>query len=248
MNHRVVNALQAFLLLVCWIGISATALADQSNSNHLAKRKLVAEMLATAVAFEMDNDRYDRIDQILRDSVHEDVDVLSAAVRQEHGEIISQVGNHSDHWTLTPGDRSTPTQLQVPLYGGGKRIMTVELRFNSIDESRPPGRLYFADVIALHISPDWLTGKDRQLLTSALSRPVKKYRYVLSAAVRRNGELVASVGDHTNLWRKHAEDSRLTKRLTAPVYQSGEEIAIVEVTVKTVTVVDVITVINSLLF
>ena len=77
MNHRVVNALRAFLLLVCWIGISATALADQSNSNHLAKRKLAAEMLATAVAFEMDNDRYDRIDQILRDSVHEDVDAVS---------------------------------------------------------------------------------------------------------------------------------------------------------------------------
>jgi len=243
--NRVVTAFRAFVLFVFLIGISAPALADQSISNHLAKRKLVSEMLAAAVAFEMDKDRYDRIDHILRDSVHADVDVLTAAVRQAHGEIISQVGNHSDYWTLSPTDRSTSTQVQVPLYEGDKRIVTVELRFNSYDESRPPNRLYFAEVIASHISPDWLVGRERQWLTNALSRPVKKYRYVLSAAVRRNGQLIASVGDHTSLWRENAENSRFAKRLTAPIYQSGEEIARVEVTVKTLTVVDVI---NSLLF
>jgi len=242
---RSFTAFRAILVLVFWIGIVAPASADKALGDHYARLKLVTEMLATAVAYEMDHDRYDRIDQILRDTVHEQVDVISAAIRKTNGEVISHTGNHMDHWTLTPDDRSIPTQVHVPLYEDDKRIAMVEVRFNTYDKSSRPGRLYFADVLASYISPDWLEGKGRQLLTSALRRPVDEYRYVLSAAVRRNGELIASVGNHENLWREITEDSLFTRKLTTPVYQSGKEVATVEVTVKTVTVIDML---NSLLF
>jgi len=239
---RLFTRLQAVVVLVFWIGITAPASANQGIGDHAAKIKLVTEMLATAVAYEMEKDRHDRIDQILRDAVHKQVDVLSAAVRKANGDVISYTGNHIDHWTLAPGDGSTPRQVQVPLYEDDKRIAMVEVRFNSYDKSSPPSRLYFADVIALHISPDWLAENKRQWLTDALRRPVERYRYVLSAAVRLDGKLIASVGDHKNLWPENARESRFTRRLNAPVYQSGREVATVEVTVKTLTFLDFISI------
>ena len=86
---RSFTAFRTILVFVFWIGIVAPASADKALGDHYARLKLVTEMLATAVAYEMDHDRYDRIDQILRDTVHEQVDVISAAIRKTNGEVIS---------------------------------------------------------------------------------------------------------------------------------------------------------------
>ena len=240
MSH-VLTTFRAFVLVIFCIGTTAPVFADQSANNHLAKRKLVVEMLAISVVFEMDKGRFDRIDSVLQDWMHGQVDVLSAAVRKVNGEVISQAGDHLDHWTLDPNDLSTPIQVQVPLYEDDKRTWMVEIRFSTLEKSSPSSRLYFADVLALTISSEWLSGKQHHALTDALRRPVEEHRYVLSAAVRGiDGELIASAGDHEKHWRENAEDTVFARRLTAPVYRLDEEIATVEVMVKTLTVADVL--------
>ena len=59
---RSFTAFRAILVLVFWIGIVAPASADKALGDHYARLKLVTDIFDTEAAYEMDHDRYDRID------------------------------------------------------------------------------------------------------------------------------------------------------------------------------------------
>ena len=76
--------------------------------------------------------------------------VKSVAVRRADGSFIDAYGSHNDNWTLKQGDRSTHTEVQVPLFEGKSQIASVEIRFAGLNEglSLLDRRASFASVIA----------------------------------------------------------------------------------------------------
>ena len=48
-----------------------------------------------------------------------DSDVLSVGVRTVEGELLMAAGPHAATWTPPPEDKSTPEQMQVPIYQNG---------------------------------------------------------------------------------------------------------------------------------
>lgn len=56
-------------------------------------------------------------------------DLLSVAIRQAGGNIVSRAGDHTRHWRGALATNSTETDIIVPLYSGGKKWGQAELAF-----------------------------------------------------------------------------------------------------------------------
>jgi len=110
-----------------------------SNNAHLSERKFTVETLAVHVAMELDNSSgqgSDEISELLRSTVQRNNIVKSVAVRKRDGSLLDVYGSHDNNWTLKQGDRSTPTQVQVPLFEGTEQIASVEIRFAGLNEGK----------------------------------------------------------------------------------------------------------------
>ena len=114
-------------------------LFPNSNNAHLSERKFTVETLAVHVAMELDNSSgqgSDEISELLRSTVQRNNIVKSVAVRKGDGSLLDVYGSHDNNWTLKQGDRSTPTQVQVPLFEGTEQIASVEIRFAGLNEGK----------------------------------------------------------------------------------------------------------------
>jgi diguanylate cyclase (GGDEF)-like protein/PAS domain S-box-containing protein len=134
------------LLLSDMLGMVPDTKRAEINS-----RRAIAESLAVQFSMVVANDQLASVTEILKVLVARNEDVLSAALRRGTGEVLSEFGDHEDHWTLKPGDNSTANQLQVPLFDKKGIWGTVELSF--VDISRSHQGLFlsnsFPGVIAL---------------------------------------------------------------------------------------------------
>jgi diguanylate cyclase (GGDEF)-like protein/PAS domain S-box-containing protein len=104
---------------------------DVKNS-ELKTRKVIAEMLAVQLSMEVRNNKKETLQNILESVLERNSQVRSVAVRTETGGIIAKAGEHEKLWTLKPGERSTPTQIQVALFDGATRWGNVELQFDTL--------------------------------------------------------------------------------------------------------------------
>jgi len=112
-------------------------LFPNSNNARLSERKFIVETLAVHVAMEMDNSSGQgsaEISELLRSTVQRNNIVKSVAVRKGDGSMMDVYGSHDSNWTLKLGERSTPTQVQVPLFEGKNQIASVEIRFAGLNE------------------------------------------------------------------------------------------------------------------
>ncbi len=109
---------------------------------ELNSRKVIAESLAVQLSTGALDEQLAGSTEILRSVVERNDSVLSAALRRLRDDHTVEVGDHLAHWTLEPTDRSTPTQVQVPLYEGREKWGTVELRFRELSKG---GRLFSFD-------------------------------------------------------------------------------------------------------
>lgn len=124
-------------------------LFPKSNTNALTERKFIVETLAVHVAMELEQENNEKISELLRTTVTRNSIVSSVAVRRADGTFIDAYGSHQENWTLEPQEKSTPTQVQVPLYEGTNQIATVEIKFKGLKEglSLLDRRASFASVI-----------------------------------------------------------------------------------------------------
>ncbi len=109
---------------------------DNENARK-SERKFTVETLAVHVAMELDNSSgqgSDEISELLRSTVQRNNIVKSVAVRKKDGSLLDVYGSHDSNWTLKQGDRSTLTQVQVPLFEGEDQIASVEIRFAGLNE------------------------------------------------------------------------------------------------------------------
>lgn len=124
-------------------------LFPKSNTNALTERKFIVETLAVHVAMELEQENNEKISELLRTTVTRNSIVSSVAVRSADGSFIDAYGSHQENWTLGTLEKSTPTQVQVPLYEGTHQVATVEIRFKGLTEglSLLDRRASFASVI-----------------------------------------------------------------------------------------------------
>jgi PAS domain S-box-containing protein len=126
--------------LVC-IHISILLVANELNvlpdrrSDVLKARATLCE----AVALVSQQDLKD-LEAILASIVKRDDTVLSAGVRRADGELLFDAGGHQDQWQPVAHNRSTETQLQVPIRGEFADWGVVEMRFARLD---PPSVFEF---------------------------------------------------------------------------------------------------------
>jgi diguanylate cyclase (GGDEF)-like protein len=123
------------------VTISALLLSDllglvpDTKRAKFNSRKVIAESLAVQFSMVISNDQLDSVQETLRLLVERNEDVQSAAIRRKSAGLIAEFGGHRQYWTLEPDDRSTPNQIQVPLFDIGGIWGTVELSFVDVAAS-----------------------------------------------------------------------------------------------------------------
>ncbi|MDX2368884.1 MAG: EAL domain-containing protein [Colwellia sp.] len=107
-------------------------LIPSTRHAELQSRKAVAESLAIQLSAEVMLKRLQNIDQILNSMVERNKTISSIAVRTTNNKLLANVGNHTQYWTLSSEDKSTATQVQVPLFNGKVRWGSVEIVFTKL--------------------------------------------------------------------------------------------------------------------
>ncbi len=98
----------------------------------LEARKTTAESLAVMLTTSIAEGQIDSAREALRAVVERNPRILSGAVRDRNGKLLAEAGEHLPHWTLKPGERSTASEIQVPLYDHAGPWGSVELRFTPL--------------------------------------------------------------------------------------------------------------------
>src|SRR5512145_2800703 len=108
-------SLAAFLLLTADLLLGLVP--DQSD---IAKqvRKRSAESLAVQLAALVQSEHYDILRRTLHAVISRDGEVLSIGVRRADGEVVAETGNHAKHWSPPSGNKSTLTNVLVPISSG----------------------------------------------------------------------------------------------------------------------------------
>ena len=110
-------------------------LIPDTRKAELQSRKVITESLAVQLSIEIANQRQHGVEEILRTSVERNESILSAAVRKAGGGLLSEYGDHIKNWTLQSNDKSTLTQVYVPIFDEHGHWGNVELRFNELGET-----------------------------------------------------------------------------------------------------------------
>lgn len=95
-------------------------------------RKRIVETLAIQYSLAARKNDYASIESSMKMLVERNDEVLSAALRNANGYLVAVVGDHVDHWDFGVGEKSTATQMQVPIYTNATlehKWGSVELRF-----------------------------------------------------------------------------------------------------------------------
>ncbi|WP_203300900.1 EAL domain-containing protein [Marinobacter sediminum] len=122
------------LLTVSMLLISdLLGLIPDTRHAELQSRKFAAESLAVQLSNEITRKQLEGVDHILQSIVARNEFITSAAVRKKGGELVSEFGGHEQYWTLQSGDKSTATQVLVPLFNGQDRWGNVELTFTDLN-------------------------------------------------------------------------------------------------------------------
>ncbi|MCV6612545.1 MAG: EAL domain-containing protein [Amphritea sp.] len=105
---------------------------------EIESRKVIAESLAVQLSTELGNSGLQGVETILQALVQRNEAVLSAAVRHDIKGVVSEYGNHQRHWQHLPGNGSTTTHIQVPVFSQDGRWGRVELSFVPLEEAARP--------------------------------------------------------------------------------------------------------------
>ena len=104
---------------------------NQSKS-ELTARKKISEALAIQFSTLASQRDQKKIGKTLEMLVRRDAYIISAGIRDSQGGLAFQAGSHAQLWNTDINDRSTATQVRVPIYKGNTKWGTVEIVFKSV--------------------------------------------------------------------------------------------------------------------
>jgi len=95
----------------------------------LHERVALCERLSIEAAQAASRDDLALLRKLLRSAVHDDDELVSAAVRMADGTLLVEAGDHRRWWDPPADDHSTDTHMRVPLFRSGQPWATLEARF-----------------------------------------------------------------------------------------------------------------------
>ncbi|MHB8973951.1 MAG: hybrid sensor histidine kinase/response regulator [Pirellulaceae bacterium] len=120
-----VSVVVALICLASMLGLTPDA--DQAT---LKGRAQLCESIALSGSALVSRGDTQAMTILLQALVDRDADVLSVGLRTVDGELLISAGPHAADWSPPPHDRSTPEQMQVPIYKtGDQKWGQVEFHF-----------------------------------------------------------------------------------------------------------------------
>ncbi len=119
----------AFLVASILLAAAFFGLLPDRGAALREGRTALAELAAVTSAAAVDPERVPRVEATLAFMLERNKDVLSAAVRRKDGTVVVSAGDHATLWKPLADDRSTDTQIQVPISANRERWGQLELRF-----------------------------------------------------------------------------------------------------------------------
>ena len=114
------------------MGADMAGLLPDPLTEVLEMRKKVCESLAIYGSLAVQNGDAESIPTTIQLVVSRNDDILSAALRTGNGTVLAQAGDHRRHWRGGENDRSTPTDVLVPIFKEDRRWGTFEVCFQPI--------------------------------------------------------------------------------------------------------------------
>lgn len=99
----------------------------------ISERTKLCESLAVYGSIALQKNDTASILKALQVMVERNKDILSAALSNENGTIMKEVGDHGTHWQAAPQKGSTPTHVRVPIYKGSNHWGNIEISFRPIN-------------------------------------------------------------------------------------------------------------------
>lgn len=127
----VVALLTVNLLLIA----NLLGLIPDVQQSKIELRKTLSESLALQFSTVAASGEFQIIQNTLREVVHQNNELLSAAIRRTDGELIALAGEHLAHWQGPRDGISTPTHIQIPVYRNKVKWADFELRYEPLKQS-----------------------------------------------------------------------------------------------------------------
>ena len=137
LSTRVHLALGLAALTVCVL-MSASWLGLIPDVEALARahRAAIAETVAIAASTQLDEDNPQPLHDTLAFVLERNADIRTIGVRSREGQLLIELNEHALHWSPGAHERSTDTEVVVPVFQSGAAWGNVELTFEPL---RHPG-------------------------------------------------------------------------------------------------------------
>lgn len=113
-------------------GESIVGLAPDQAKEIFEARKALCENLAVQYSLLASAGQHTTIEAAMQALVERNSDILSAALQAADGQQLVVAGAHAQHWVQPPGQRSTVSHIQVPIYKGTVHWGTLQLSFRAL--------------------------------------------------------------------------------------------------------------------
>lgn len=145
-RNEIVDILPAMRISIALVMITASLLligdifgfAPSQRDAELKARKAVTESIAVQFSI-LANANDPKIYRILETFVKRDETILSAGIRNLNGALIYQVNNHEEQWDKYSDQKSTATNIIVPILKDDNIWANIEFKFSSLPSDSFPG-------------------------------------------------------------------------------------------------------------
>ena len=110
-------------------------IVPERQSAILAGRADLCETVAMTGSDHISRGETRRLEYFLQSIVERNDELLSAGVRRTDGELVMSVGDHVSMWKTLSNERSTDSQVHVPIRSGQEKWGAVELRYRPLSKS-----------------------------------------------------------------------------------------------------------------
>src|SRR3954470_7141330 len=138
--NRISAATRISIAIVCLtitvlLGAQTLGLLPNAFQEALDGRKKLCESLAIYCSLAGRQGDVESVREVATHIMARNPDVISLALRKADGAVIVETGNHLKYWKELSGEKSTSTQVQVPLFEGKERWGSLQIVFKPLAAS-----------------------------------------------------------------------------------------------------------------
>src|SRR5882672_292754 len=138
--NRISAATRISIAIVCLtitvlLGAQTLGLLPNAFQEALDGRKKLCESLAIYCSLAGRQGDVESVREAASAIIARNPEVISLALRKVDGTIVVETGNHRKYWKEMSGEKSTSTQVQVPLFQGKERWGSLQITFKPLAAS-----------------------------------------------------------------------------------------------------------------